>query len=888
MRETQQWLSGALPVTKFALPAQQAAIIPRPRLIEALDAGSRRPLTLLAAPPGAGKTVLLGRWIAEGEPPGPVAWVSLDSADADRRRFWHAVLEAMGRAGVCDEVAEVARHAGHRAPRMVDALASFLAERDTPVVLVLDDFHEVGGRVNADLDRLLRHPPPGLRIVVATRADPPLHLGRLRLQDQLTEIRAPDLAFTLAETVAMLAEFRVQVGEAHLRRLWVHTEGWVAALRLIALSLHDHSEPERFVDEFAGDDRAVSDYLVSEILANFSTDDRWFLLRTSIVDVLNGDLADALTDRTDGHRRLTALAQGGALLAAVDRRGEWYRYHALFAELLRAEMHSERGDQAADLHRRAAGWLAEHGDDVRALRHAVDGEAWDLAARLAGERWTDLMIRGEIGVLHPLIERLPEERTVADPELALAAACARLDRGDEGEAARLLNTAAVGAERVPPERRARFIVSLSALELYVARLRGDLSSAAASGRELAASGLLAAGKVEPSLRSLALSNLGIAELWGGELDAAEAHLTSARGAAAEAGHEWLGLIAVAHLALLAGTRHDYARSARLARDAIELAEARGWEGTWPAGAAYLALATAEFLGDRVEDAALALEAAHEALATAPERPLRAGLALLRAGMLRAHGELEMALAVLTAAVDELGDRPLVPAIREHYAVREAALRAELGEYDHAVSLLRGDDGEGPSSLPAATLLGQLLLGRGEPAEARATIAKWMPQLKSERSPASVQGWLVDSLAREAQADHGGAAASLERALERAEPSGLRWAFLTFGRSLRPLLQERLRRGTEHRALVGELLQALDHVDGRARPHAELVIEPLSPRERAVLRFLPTMMSNQEIAAELFVSVNTVKTHLKAIYRKLDVMDRREAVRRARMLELLAP
>jgi LuxR family maltose regulon positive regulatory protein len=244
--------------------------------------------------------------------------------------------------------------------------------------------------------------------------------------------------------------------------------------------------------------------------------------------------------------------------------------------------------------------------------------------------------------------------------------------------------------------------------------------------------------------------------------------------------------------------------------------------------------------------------------------------------------------VLSAGVDELGDWPLAPSIRERLTVHEAALRAELGEHDRAVRLLRGDDGAGPRSLAAAVVLGQLQLGRGDAAEARATIAVWVPQMEREPSPASVQGWLVDSLARRADADHSGAAASLERAFERAEPAGVRWPFLTFGRSLRPLLQDQLRRGTGHRALVGELLEALDHRNGAAAPRAKLVIEPLSPRERAVLRLLPTMMSNQEIAGELYVSVNTIKTHLKAIYRKLDVADRREAVRRARMLELLAP
>jgi LuxR family transcriptional regulator, maltose regulon positive regulatory protein len=881
-------VTDGLPATKFALPPEQAAIVSRPRLIDALDSGASRPLTLLAAPPGAGKTVLLAGWIAAGGAPGPVAWLSLDSADSDRRRFWRAVLDAMSRAGVDGAVAALAAGPDQPTHGMVDALAGALADRATPVVLVLDDAQEVGERVLADLDRLLRHPPPALRLVVATRADPPLHLGRLRLQDQMTELRAPDLAFTLEETADLLARFGVELDAAHVRRLWEHAEGWVGALRLMAVSLRDHPEPERFVDDFAGDDRAISDYLLSEILANVSPGDRRLLLRTSIVAVLNGELADALTGGTDGHRRLTDLSRSGALLAPLDRRGEWYRLHGLFGELLRAELRSEHGDEVPALHRRAAWWLAEHGDDALALRHAVDGEAWDLASRLAGERWADLTIRGEIGVLRALVDRLPRERTVEDPELALAAASAQLDRGDEREAARLLELAAAGAERVPPERRMQLDVSLSALELYVARLRGDLGPALATGRALASRGALDAGAVDPGLRALALSNLGIAELWAGEFEPAQARLEGAYAAAIDAGYDWLALIAIAHLALLAGMCDDYARSARLAHDAIELAEARGWERAWPAGAAYMALAAAELLGDRVDTAARALEAAHEALANTRELALRAELALWRAGLLRANGDRETALAVLTTGLDVLSDRSLLPALQDALAVCEAGLRAELGEHDRAVRLLCGEDGSGPRTLYAATVLGQLQLGQGEAAAARATITQWRPELETERSPASIMGWLVDSMALDALSDHDEAAASLEQALERAEPAGLRWAFLSFGRSLQPLLQQQLRRGTAHRALVGELLQSLDHGNGNSAPRARLMIEPLSPREQAVLRFLPTMMSNQEIAAELFVSVNTVKTHLKAIYRKLDVADRREAVRRARMLELLAP
>ena len=874
--------AGAIPATKFAFPSELPTVIVRRRLLDALDAGTERPLTLLSAPPGSGKTALLGSWIGADRPRGTVAWLSLDAADADRRRFWRAVLEALQRAGAAGDVTVAPRG---RVDRLLADIVGALDDPIEPLVLVLDDFHEVADAVCADIDHLLHRPPPALRLVIATRADPSLRLGRLRLQDQLSELREPDLALTLEETGELLAASGVTLADQHVRRLWDRTEGWAGALRLAALSLREHPQPGRFVDDFAGDDRAISDYLITEVMSRLSPEDRGFLLRTSVAEVLTGDLADALSGQSDGHRRLADLARAGALLAPLDSRGECYRYHALFRELLQAELRNDLPGEVHELHRRAAWWLAEHGDEAGALVHAVEAEAWDLAARLAGERWVDLLIRGEVGALRPLIERLPSEAIADDPELALAVASALLDRGDHNEAARLLAGAQAAADRVPAEREARFAVSFAALSLHVARLRGDLADALETGRALASDGRLDPGVVDPDLRALALVNLGIAELWTGDTEAAERHLDRARGAAADADRDWLALLAIAHLAALAGTTEDFPRAARRAREAIELAERHGWERTWPAGAAYLTLANAEFLWDRGEDASLHVELAREALRGTQERPLRAGLALLRSGVLAARGEVEAALAVVEAGAEEIGDWPLLAGMREYFVVREAVLRAELGDRTGARRVLESDSGP---TLPGAVVLAQLRLAEGEFELARDAVAAWVDRRDGDATTATVQAWIVEALSLDGLADHDGAAAALEQALDAAEPGGLRWALLDFGRSLAPLLNRQLRRGTSHRALVGDLLAALEHANGHSRPHSPFVMEPLSPRERAVLRYLPTMMSNQEIASEMFVSVNTVKTHLKSIYRKLDVADRREAVSRARSLELLAP
>ena len=401
--------SDGLLATKFSVPRGPKAAVLRRRLLDQLDIGVQGLLTLVAAPAGAGKSALLSSWIAEGRAPGPVAWLSLDTDDADRRRFWRAVLQALARATGDDAVASLA--VSPREPlKMVvvlPALVDALAGREQPVVLVLDDFHEVIEAVHDDLERVGRFPPPALRLVIVTRADPPIGLARLRLDGSLTEIRAADLAFSLDEAGALFEALDIALAPEDLATLWRRTEGWAAALRLAALSLQHHPEPREFIERFAGTDATISDYLVSEVLARQPADLRDFLLRTSVVDTLSAELADALTGTTQGHAMLARVEHGGALTTPLDDHGTWHRYHPLFAELLRAELNAQLPGEAPQLHRRAAMWLAKYGDAAAALRHAAAGSAWDLAADLTTTRWFQMMIDGEMGTVRPILETMP-------------------------------------------------------------------------------------------------------------------------------------------------------------------------------------------------------------------------------------------------------------------------------------------------------------------------------------------------------------------------------------------------------------------------------------------------------------------------------------------------
>jgi LuxR family transcriptional regulator, maltose regulon positive regulatory protein len=338
--------------TKFAVPRGPTATVVRTRLHARLDAGIQTPLTLVAAPAGAGKSALVSSWIRTREPPGPIAWLTLDADDADRRRFWRAVLASLAQATGEERVG--ALDVSPREPLDMDlvlpALVDALARRKEPAILVLDDFHEVADAVQEDLERLVRFPPPALRLIIVTRADPPIGLGRLRLDGRLTEIRATDLAFTLDETHALFAGLGVLLAPEDVATLWKRTEGWAAGLRLAAMSIQGRPEPKRFIEHFAGTDATVSDYLVREVLAGQPPAARDFLLRTAIVDTICADLADALTGRTDGQHMLTELEHGGALLAPVDDEGVWHRYHPLFAELLRAELRAQLAGEVEELH----------------------------------------------------------------------------------------------------------------------------------------------------------------------------------------------------------------------------------------------------------------------------------------------------------------------------------------------------------------------------------------------------------------------------------------------------------------------------------------------------------------------------------------------------------
>jgi LuxR family transcriptional regulator, maltose regulon positive regulatory protein len=885
--------SGELLATKLVAPLPRWRPVARPRLLGLLEAGTSGPLTVLAAPPGAGKTILLASWMTDGRPPGPVAWVTVDRGDDDPVRFWSHVVAALRSSGAAASDGLLAG----LGPPSRDALQGFLAvlvnglaELAEPVVLVLDDLHEAPGpAVAAGLRFLLKQAPPQLRLVVATRADPPLPLHRLRVAGQLAEIRAAELAFTPAEAAELLAGMGVELPDAELDTLWRRTEGWVAGLRLAALSLRDHPDPARFVAEFAGDDHVVAGYLLEEVLARQAPEVQEFLLRTCVADRLCAGLADALTGRGDGERILALLEHDHAFTTGLGPGRSWYRFHPLFAELLRAELRHRWPEDIPGLHRRATEWHAANGLVEEAVDHALAGGDPDRAAGLLAAHGFAIVLRGRAETLRELLGQLPAAAPRADRELALVAGAGRLALGELEEADAWLELAVAGGTG-----------SLAAL--LRARRHGDADGVVSAAHRLLApppGAEWGEGVPEADRRALVLLALGAAELWSDQLDEAAAHLEVSRALAKGGAWDYLALEATGHLALLEAVRGRLARAYRLGREAAAVAERHGWSASAPAACGELALSWVAYCRDDLAGAFGALERAGRAARAGRDRPVLLAVALAEARLAAGgnHQDAVDGLARLRAALAEVAGWRLPRLLGDAVRPTEARLLLAADDETGVAGLLDGGDA-GSTTRPTeeAVVLARLRLARGDQAAAAGVLAPLHgEQPATPHRVTLIEAWLLDAVAHRRLADHAAAAESLERALALAAPDGYRQVFVEGGAPVRALLTDHLHHGTAHRPLVEALLEGMlsratgpvASVAGGSSPSPlPLLVETLSERERVVLRYLPSMLSAGEIAAELYVSVNTVKTHIKSIYRKLDANRRWDAVRRARQLNLL--
>jgi len=881
-------LSGAADTP--AAPAVRDGVVSRPVLFERLTKARR--VVQVSAQAGSGKTVLLRSWIAESGLAKRAAWVSVHG-ERDPQRFWVSVAGALRDTAVGSALVRGLTAApGLDGWTLVERLLADLASLDDQVWLVLDDLHELNSaEALSQLELLIMRAPPALRFVLVTRHDLRLGLHRLRLAGELTEIRTADLRFTLAEARAVLDGAGVSLSDAGLTLLYDRTEGWAAGLRLAALSLAGHPDPERFAAEFGGSERTVAEYLLCEVLERQGAEARRLLLRTSILERVNGELADLLTGGSGGERVLQQLEEAGAFVVSLDARRSWFRYHQLFADLLQLELRGSAAAELPGLHDAAAGWFAEHGYPVEAVRHAQAAENWALAARVLSDQWIGLGLAGLGGTAHELLARFPAGVIAADAELAARVAGDQLARGSLAEAERYLALSSRALELVPAERRGRAQVVLAVVRMRRSRQRGDLTAVAEEAQRLLAPAVatdLAAPRLGEELRALALINLGIAEVWTSHLDEADRHLEDGVALARQIGRPYLEVTGLAHWAQLLSWR-SFPLGAQRSLQAIELAERHGWADEPVTGLAYLALGVEEVVQGRLEEAGRALDRAERTVRTEVEPA--AGMRLhYGRGMLEfVSGRHDAALRAFQRA-DRLArslimPHTLAPRLRSHLL----QTLTRCGETERVEQALADMDAPERERAEMRIAEASLLLAKNDPKAATAVLAPVTDGSVPLRNAHlwEVQAFLLQAIARDALGDAGAARRALERALDRAAPESLLFPFLY---DPAPELLDRHRRhGTAHAGLIAQILNVLAGSEPGSQPSGPgRLREPLSHAEARVLRYLPTRLSTPEIADEMYLSVNTVKTHLRHLYDKLGAHRRHEAVERARALGLLAP
>jgi LuxR family transcriptional regulator, maltose regulon positive regulatory protein len=887
----------AIDTTTVPIDVSRGVVVRR-ELFERLNRAGR--VTEVSGPAGSGKSVLLRSWIDEAGIAEHAARVSAQDEDRDPQRFWLSVADALrGTAAGSALVRPLTAAPDLDGWSVVERLLADLGSLRDRIWLVIDDVHALGSaEALRQLELLLLRAPAGLRFVLAGRHNLRLGLHRLRLEGELTEIRAASLRFSRSEARALFEAAEARLSEPALTRLYERTEGWAAGLRLAALSLTGHPDPERFAAEFCGSERTVAEYLLAEVLEQQNEEVRRLLSRTSLLERVSGPLADLLTGGSGGERILHKLEQSGAFVVALDAQRSWFRYHRLFADLLKLELRHTEPTELAALHGTAADWFAEHGFPVEAIRHAQATQDWDRAGRLLADHWLEISLNGQAATVYQLVTSFPADAVTAHPELTAVAAAAELTRGSLEEAARYLALAAAGETSVPAERRDHLRVTLAVLRLYLARQRGDLRAVAEEVEQLQSAGALDAAQpgLSAELRALALISLGIAELWSSRLDEAEGHLERGVALARRIGRPLLEINGLAHWGLAASFRSP-ALAVQRGRQAIELARRHGWSEEPFVAIVYPMLAGSLIWLGELEEAERWLMEGEYALQSEAE-PATAMLFQMVRGVLEiARGRDGTALAALQAA-GRLPGRPLIAAHPLTTELRAFLLHVlvrlgETGQADAGLTETPGPERERPG---IRTGVAALRLTQDNPRAATAALA---PVLDSS-APGSHQVWLItafllEASARDALGEREAAGRALERALDLAEPEGLLFPFLLH--PVPDLLERHAPQHTAHPALIRKIISALGRRTPAASPREQTAAaaappqhlpDPLSQAETRVLRFLPTSLSAPEIARELYVSVNTVRTHMRHLYDKLGAHRRMEAIDRARALGLLAP
>lgn len=867
--------------TRFSLPARPDTFLRRERLVTHLDHALSVPLTLINGPAGAGKTLLAADWAATlGR---PVAWLTADGTDQAPGVFWAYVLEALRTAGtrVSDDVGRPA-HPGSVDHALLARLAADLGDRTRPAVLVVDEFERVPSpEIAEQLQFVLHHAARGMRLVLVTRTEPLLPLHRYRTAGSIVEIRGAELAFTPEEAATLLNSHGLSLTRDAARALVDRTRGWAAGLRLCALAAQQSSDPETYLKEFEAGQSTVADFLLAEVLKRQPAAAQDLLLRVSVVERFRPGLADALTGRTDAEPIICRLHRENAFVEHLGR--SWYRLHPLFAEILRTHLRERRPGLERELHRRAARWLSRSGSLAETLAHGAAAEDWEFTARaLVDDLAVGQLLTGQRSdtLGRPFARLAPE---TAGPATSIVLAARELFRRDLRRGLTHLHHAQQQLDTDGPAdaRHAAAQLSCALLEVLAARLTGSphrAEQAAKTASQLRQSVAPERLDRHPELTALLLTHLGSALLWAGRFEEARAALTQAVRCSTGPSsmlprHDSLG-----HLALVDLLNGWPGQAEKKVLTAVGEAQRLSLPTPSRTGVGRLVLAAVAVDRDELDEAETLLERAGPP-GGAPDPVEEAGRMIAGARLRLARGQWREALRTVQTHIPA---EVVSPWVEEQAALVASAAHLAAGRFEAAVEVL----GSAPARRPArAVAAAHARLAAGAAGEALELLDA-LPGGERGGPALTVRATLVRAQAADRAGDHGTARRLVDQALLDARRERLRRPFLEAG----PWLRRVLGAGA-HPYPAWDLLSV--RPPGRPAPRHRtaprrpaLVVEQLSERERDVLERLAQMMSTEEIAADLYVSVNTVKTHLKSVFRKLGVNRRGDAVRRARELRLL--
>ncbi len=875
--------------TKLYIPTPRSQLVSRPRLLHRLDADlhSHRRLMLLSAPAGFGKTTLLSDWLATHTTQPRCAWLSLDEHDNERDRFFNYFIAALqtidvslGRTAATVLHTPLSADATYPFEAILTSLINDLAAYSAPLLIVLDDYHLITSpHIHAALAFLINHVPPHVRLVIATRSDPPLPLAKWRAADRVSEIRAADLRFTPDETAAFVNRvMALGLTPDQVSQLDARVEGWIAGLQLAAVSLQGRTDTASFLAAFNGSNRFILDYLIDEVLNRQAADVQQFLLHTAILDRLTGALCDAVTGRDDGQRTLELLEHTNLFSVPLDQQRTWYRYHAIFADFLRARLtHAATAIDLADLHRRASRWYEGQGLLTEAVSHALHARDFEHAADLIESVAHDAMfIHGDARTLLRWLEALPDTLIHSRPRLLTIQAWALMSTGQLAAAEECVHAAL----RLTPDTEAETRSEIEAAHTIISIMRGEIDHAV----ELAQAALPQIPARNVFVRGMVLLNLGLAHDTRGETAAAEQTYTQASALSETADQGFIHLMAQIQLAdikVLQGQLHTAAAMYQTILQPVNGA-------LLPVvNLAYASFGRLLYEWNDLDGAARNLESClHMGRTWASADMVLMGLIHL------AH--VRFAQDDLTATRDLFDE--IEPALQRHIVapstlnvVRAYQARLWLRQAQLAAARRWANEYEARrdhSALPflrpieEATWV-RVLIAQGQAAR---TLAVLEPLIQSADSAGQfdhlIEALTLQAWALAAQGQTVEAEASLTRALTLAEPSNYVRTFLDSGAPVQTLLHS-----IAPRVRYARTLLAADRAV-EAAPDQSALIEPLSDRELVVLRLIADGLSNAEIAAQLVIATSTIKTHINNVYGKLNVRSRTQAVARARELHLI--